>query len=382
MSERDIFDRIVASLHEATLDDAHWAGASALIDEALRTKGSGLVFGAGGPGEKAQIFFARFFHRGRRQEELEREYYNVYYPVDERVPRIRQLPDSRVVPVRDLYTDEERKTSAAYNEMLARAHVQRGLNVRLDGPNGSRVVWRISDPIASDGWTSRQIESVRRLLPHVRHCVAMRRWLAGAGALGRTLDSLLASTGCGIVQLDWRGRILEANDRARELLRTGDGLCDQDGFLFSPSPDDDAGLQMLLTRALPPFGAQGAAGSATLRRSVGLPPLRLHVSPVGSRETESLAWPVAAIVVVDPGSETRVDPGVVAERLGLTPAESRVAALLAEGKTVLEVASETGCKVTTIRTHVRHIFDKHGIRRQVDLVQLVLSTANAPRPRR
>lgn len=86
--------------------------------------------------------------------------------------------------------------------------------------------------------------------------------------------------------------------------------------------------------------------------------------------------------MVDPGSATRVDPGVVAERLGLTPAESRVAALLAEGKTVLEVASETGCKVTTIRTHVRHIFDKHGIRRQVDLVQLVLSTANAPSSRR
>ena len=382
MSERDIFDRIVASLHEAALDDTHWAGASALIDEALRTKGSGLVFGAGGPGEKVQIFFARFFHRGRRQAELEREYYKVYYPVDERVPRIRQLPDSRLVSVRDLYTDEERKTSATYNEMLARAHVQRGLNVRLDGPNGSRVVWRISDPVASDGWTSRQIESVCRLLPHIRHCVAVRRRLDGAGALGSSLDSLLATTGCGIVQLDWRGRILEANDRARELLRTGDGLCDEDGFLFARSPDDDFDLQRLLTRALPPFGAQGVAGSTTVGRSAGQPPLGLHVSPVASRETESCAWPVSALVVVDPGSDAGIDPGVVAESLGLTAAESRVAVLLAEGKTVREVASETGCTVSTIRTHVRHIFDKHGIRRQVDLVRLVLSTANTPRPRR
>ena len=120
----------------------------------------------------------------------------------------------------------------------------------------------------------------------------------------------------------------------------------------------------------------------TVRRSAGQPPLRLHVSPVASRETESCTWPVSALVVVDPGSDTGVDPGVVAESLGLTAAESRVAALLAEGKTVREVASETGRKVSTIRTHVRHIFDKHGIRRQVDLVRLVLSTANAPRPGR
>lgn len=378
MSERDLFDRIVASLHEASLDDAHWAEASGLIDEAFGTKGSGLVFGAGRPGEKVQIFFARFFCRGRRQVELEREYYTVYYPVDERVPRIRRLPDSEPVPVRDLYTDEERKTSATYNEMLPRAHVQHGLNVRLDGPNGSRIVWRISDPVASDGWSSRQIESIRRLLPHIRQCVAVQRSLAGAGALGRSLDSLLAATGCGIVQLDWRGRILEANDHARELLGRGDALWDEGGFLFARSPDDDADLQGLLARALPRFGARGAAGSTTVRRSAGLPPLRLHVSPVGGREPGFGAWPVAALVVVDPG----IDPRVVAANLGLTPAEGRVAVLLAEGKTVRDVASETGRGVSTIRTHVRHILTKHGINRQVDLVRLVLSSANAPHTRR
>ena len=31
MNERDTFDRILASLHEAALDDARWAETSALI---------------------------------------------------------------------------------------------------------------------------------------------------------------------------------------------------------------------------------------------------------------------------------------------------------------------------------------------------------------
>ena len=66
--------------------------------------------------------------------------------------------------------------------------------------------------------------------------------------------------------------------------------------------------------------------------------------------------------------------------LGLTPMENRVAALPAEGKTVGEIASATGRRVNTIRTHVRHIFTKLGITRQVDLVRL--STAGAPRTRR
>ena len=43
------------------------------------------------------------------------------------------------------------------------------------------------------------------------------------------------------------------------------------------------------------------------------------------------------------------DPEVVAERLNLTPARSRIAAALAGGKTVHDMASETGPTEGTVR---------------------------------
>ena len=383
MGERDAFDRILGSLHEAALDEALFPAASALIDEALGAKGNSLVFGAGRPGEGVQIFYAGFFYRGQRNRELERRYFEVYYPRDERIPRLRGLPDSQLVHCRDLYTDAELKRSPAWNEALPIGHTQNSLNVRLDGPDGTRIVWVVNDPVDTAGWSSSQIESVRRLLPHIRQYVRVRQALANAGALGTSLDDMLDTAGSGIVQLDWRGRILEANDRARVLLRTADGLFDEGGFLFAREPEDDAGLQRLLSRALPPFGARGVAGSMAVRRSEVFSPLRLHVTPVGGRETEYRAWPVAALVLVaDPGSETPVDPGRVGSALGLSQVESRVAALLAEGKTVSEIAAATGRKVSTIRTHVQHIFAKLGINRQADLVRLVLSKVDVPPPRR
>ena len=383
MSERRAFDRILASLHEATLDDAHWPVASALFDDAFRAKGNSLVFGRGRTDEGVQIFSARFFRGGERLRESEREYFGVYHASDERLPRLRLLPDSRLVSVADLYTDKELRTSPAYNEALVKGHLQNGLNVRLDGPNGSRIVWTINDPIDTDGWSSARVESIRRLLPHIRHYVSIRHALASAGALGATLDELLATTGSGVIQLDWRGRIVAANDRALGLLRAGDALFDDDGFLSARSPEDDADLEQLLTRVLPPYGRRGAAGSMTVRRSATPEPLRLHVHPVGRKETKYHAWPVAALVLVaDQGSGTRIDPNRVAAALGLTPTEGRVAAQLAEGRTVGEIASTTGRKVSTIRTHVRHIFSKHGITRQVDLVRLVLSISASPPARR
>ena len=104
MSRQDAVDRILASLHAAALDDSRWPAASALIDEACEMAGSALVVGRGRTQEDGQIFWARFCYNGERDEDQEGWYFDNYYPLDERVPRVGQLPDSRVVRIGDLYT--------------------------------------------------------------------------------------------------------------------------------------------------------------------------------------------------------------------------------------------------------------------------------------
>ena len=43
-----------------------------------------------------------------------------------------------------------------------------------------------------------------------------------------------------------------------------------------------------------------------------------------------------------------------------------------------EIAAATGRKESTIRSHVKHMFIKHGLSRQAQLVGLVRSLAGAP----
>ena len=382
MSERDAFDRILASVHDATLDETRWPATSALIDEACGLTGNGLMVGEG-PKDDVRALFVGLYARGQRREDQEREYLDTYHAIDERVPRFRQLPARRLVHITDLYTAEELKTSPTYNEILRRAGMQDGLNVQLPGLDGSHIGWGLNDPVDSEGWGASRITMIQRLLPHIQQFVRVRQALGRAGALGTSLADLLATTGLGVIQLDGRGRIAAANDRALDLLRTGDGLCDQDGVLGAGVPADDAVLQGLLTRGLPPVGVQGAGGSMTVRRVANPVPLVVHLMPIGRPETAACTWPVAAlVVVVDPARRPRLDPAVVASGLGLTRMESRVAVLLTEGKSLREVAAATGRKDTTIRWHLRHIFAKRGIARQAELVRLVLSLGGAAHVRR
>ena len=81
----------------------------------------------------------------------------------------------------------------------------------------------------------------------------------------------------------------------------------------------------------------------------------------------------ALVLVVDPGDRARIDPRLVAEALSLTPAESVVAALLSQGKTARDIATERNCQEKAVYWHLQQIYKKRGMSRQTDLVRQVLS---------
>ena len=201
-------------------------------------------------------------------------------------------------------------------------------------------------------------------------------------ALGASVAALLENTRCGVIQLAPRGQIVAANDRARDLLRKGDGLTDRDGLLGAVSAEDNAALQQLQARALPRFGGQGESGSMTVRRIAGSPRLVLHAHPVGSGRIDARASRVAALVLaIDPASRDRIDPGLVGATLGLSPAESHVAVLLAQGYSIGDIAIATKRSEGTVRWHTKQIFRKLGIPGQTELVRLVLSLSNISQQR-
>ena len=381
MNPLDAFDRILALLHQAALDDAHWPAAAAAIDEACGAVGNGLLVGEWS-GDDVRIHFAQYLYRGEPREDVSREYLEVYYPHDEARRRLRVRPAGQLVHAPDLYTEKELKTSLMYNEGLPRSRSQNGFQVRLDWQDGHRVVWGIGDPVASGGWQPAQLQLIESLLPHVRQFVRVRQALVGADALSASLTGLLDKSRIGVLHLDRDGRVLAANGPAVDILRRGEGLVDRDGALRASLPADDSRLQGLLKRALPVFGAATppTGGSMTIQRALLRSRLELHVHPVEAGQADFGGRRVAALVlVVDPAHRPRIDPARVSVLLGLLPAEGRVSALLAEGRPVREIAAATGYKESYVRWLLKQVYKKQGLSGQIALVQRVLAAYALPR---
>jgi len=370
----DAYERIRALIQDAALNDARWTAADRMIGEVNGTRGSALGLAEGQSPADASILLARICLEGERREDWERRYFDNYFPEDERIPRWARLKHGSLTPAADLYTDEERKTSPAYNEALAEMRAQNGLYLRMDGPAGLHIGWLICDSSERGGWSSDQVRLIQRLRPHVRQLAIVRHALAEAEVTGPSTTELLTSRRYGVIHLDRRGRIMTANDRAAEILREGDGLTDFDGFLGTRTAADHAELARLLARALPPFGERGSAGSMRVARSSSDTPLALHVTPVGDEYPHFRTRRIGAVVLVaDPSGPARVDPARVAALLDLTPVEGQLAVALATGRTLRDVALATGRTEETVRWHLKQIFRKQGVSRQVDLVRRVLS---------
>jgi DNA-binding CsgD family transcriptional regulator len=103
------------------------------------------------------------------------------------------------------------------------------------------------------------------------------------------------------------------------------------------------------------------------------PPLVLHVLPLRGVAADVFSHSVALVVA------TPVVPAdlPVSELLhglfDLTPAESRLAGMLASGLALAEMSQRVPASIETLRSQLKSVMHKTGTRRQVDLVRLLLA---------
>lgn len=88
----------------------------------------------------------------------------------------------------------------------------------------------------------------------------------------------------------------------------------------------------------------------------------------------------AALAVIDvPGRSAFLDVQTIRSLYDLTPTESKVACLVAEGRTPAEAAKSLGVSMETIRTHLKRTYAKTGTERQAGLsIQLRSLTCRRP----
>jgi DNA-binding CsgD family transcriptional regulator len=199
-----------------------------------------------------------------------------------------------------------------------------------------------------------------------------RKWISSVALLA--LDQLSA----GVIVTDSCGRVIEMNRAAEAIVQLEDGLLVRDGRFCARRVFETSKVAKLIDDATTEGKSRLAAGRMLIGRSDGSPAHVLTVTPLlADLAIDDRRF--AMIVIVDPARRSPSEADL-AEFFGLSPAEARVAAALLTGSRLSDIAANSGVQVTTVRTQLRSILRKVGVKRQFDLLRVLSGTGMSAIP--
>lgn len=364
------YNRIVSALYDASLESRGWPNALEMLRALFQANYVTLILRSPEEGNLG-LMIAVGVEGGDRV---------TYLPYGhDSTPFVNQ-PTDKVFTVEDLMTEAEWRRMPYFLHWCAPKDVFHVMGADISTPDGGKLRFRITRGEAGSKFDTVNRARCEMLLPHLRRALHVHNLLDRSESMGALYSQAMGKLSVGTVVLDESGKVLEQNLIARELLSSNDGLKLVGGRLEASYPSDNRELQQLIRNAFvrnagtPPTIAQAMSVS----RPSGQVSLGVVVEPVPSQEwAEGKGQPAAVVYIRDAAGKSLASMAAAKQLFNLTPAETALAMELANGLSLEEAAEALNIRRNTARAHLRSIFSKTGVRRQTELVRIMLNSVAA-----
>jgi DNA-binding CsgD family transcriptional regulator/PAS domain-containing protein len=366
----DVID-LVGQIYEAGVEPRLWDSTLVRLGERFRANAGTLATMVSGSN---QVSFSSEF--GTDPEWLARYNQEFCKPeLNPLVPAIRRLRPGLAAADWMLLPKQNLMRSPFYNEwsLPLDRHTYVGL-MMLAGPQAVGTIVFCRGRRSGD-FTPDEVALLQALSPHLVRAVGLSRRLGALEGKRQLSDALLDVAARPVIVVEPDGRIVQANHAAWRILDAADGLLVRRDRLAAARPADTSAVRRRI-RATAERDLAACETMAVVRRS-GAQPYSVAMAPVpidavGLEQGKVLV----AVFVADPYTNPPDMACALQTAYGLTPAEASLVQLLAhETPSLADAADRLGVSQTTVKTHLKHCYQKTGTQRQTELIRLALALA-------
>lgn len=177
-----------------------------------------------------------------------------------------------------------------------------------------------------------------------------------------------------VLVLDEDRRVLRANAAGREILEEGSVLCQKGEVLHCVGEREDKALRAAIAETLTGQVKTGSEYILILRGAESDVHVPMSLSPY--RHDEQGARLFLAMLPMPP-DQKRIE--ALAVKMGLTPSEARVAALIRAGHSNRQAAEIAGLKVETFNTYAKRALSKMNASCRSEMAQMLTWQASMER---
>ena len=295
------------------------------------------------------------------------------FPDNIRTRRLLELRHPGFLSDLDVVSQHEIDTDPLYQDFLIPRGYGSGTATAVMVPSGDSVIVHCERPHADGAFGPETLAALDTLRPHLARAALLsaRLEMERIATTTRTLELL----GLPAAVLGAGGRLLAANAGLTALMPHT--LSDQPSRLAVVDPAADR----LLREAVGSRGQVAVQAGPLPVRSIPIPaqderpPVILHLVPVRGAAHDVFARARAVLIATPVVARDVPSADVVQGLFDLTPAEARLAALIAAGDAPVPAAAKLGITPSTARTVLKRVFQKTGVSRQAELVGLLTGTA-------
>lgn len=235
-------------------------------------------------------------------------------------------------------------------------------SVRLDEQADTGLYLTALHQVSAPSPSARHYALLERITPHLLKAVKLSARINCLELDLAKRDLLLDHHTTPLWLLDGEGQVLHCNQTARQMSLRGSPLFEKFAHLHSTT--QDTRLRALIRRAA---GKDGKRQAGWLRLNAS-ESQELLVTPVPADAGYNRHFnkPLVLLALL----ENRLPSPLLAELFQLSPAEHRLAELLAQGLTLEGCAARLNVSINTVRTQLRALFRKTGTTRQAQLINL------------
>lgn len=349
------FDHLVDEIYEAAIVPERW---KIVLDRlaGLADAEGALVFAAA-PG------LPRWLSTDSIRSRVQAWIDSPFYLKNPRGERLVPIKEPRFLTDLDAFTREELEQEPYYTSFLRPSGLGWCVGTSVYSPAGDILVVSI-EKAHEKGPVPRE---VAEQLDHLRPHIARAALLSGRVGLERaraTVESL-TMIGLAAAVLGHGGKVLAANEA-----------------LLANEPDIriGAGSQLeFINPAAQALFATASEGRSIYARGASIPVRRtrtreafvVHVLPMRGSGRDVFSGAEFLLYVTPVIQQPGPPPEILQALFDLSPAEARVAAMIAKGSSVDATAHALSVKPNTIRMQLKAIFAKTGTGRQAELVSLL-----------
>jgi DNA-binding CsgD family transcriptional regulator len=360
------FSEILDTLYQGPLENIPWTSFLDKLKNALASKYATFILRP--PSQQAD---GLSISTCDASEAVTAAYHQHFYALDPFVG----LPERQVVSLIEFVSVPDWLNSQFYKNFMEPTDVFHVLGTDIRTRDGAQCRIRISRGRSDPPFHQEDKDLLTLFLPHLERAVVLHSHLNRMESERNLYAGAMDQLAVGTIILDQDGKVQHKNRLAERLLEAKDGIrLVNEGLQVGTSRDSQQFRQLVKQALLSQKSCNPSVVEAMrVQRPSGLADLGIVVRSIAPGEwSEGKHCPAVAIFISDPEQASNAPQEIVRALFDLTPAETQITLLLANGLTLDEASDELGISRNTARAHLRATFSKTGVTRQTMLVRLIL----------